>query len=339
MILVNKNHFLILIVVLIYILIYLFRYNQAKNLDIKNGEENGIEFFSIFRKQLDNKIFQLLPSPQSQLLSGILLGEKKDLPGDFKIALRDSSTLHIVVVSGQNLAMLAGLFLSLSGIIHRKIAIYISVCAIIFYTLLTGAQIPVIRAAVMSVLAFLAVLLGRQSYGVWVLLISGGILLLISPLWVEELSFQLSFLASFGVITIAPIILKLLKHLPRFIANDLAITLGAQLMVIPIIAQNFHQVSLVAVFTNILIGWTVPLIMIIGGIMLLFSIVFLPIAQLLAEIANILLIYFVYVVKFFGSLDFAWEYIGEKSLIFWVGYYLVLVGILTAVNKKIDVRD
>lgn len=329
-----KQQVLILFFILSYLLLYLFRFNQVKDFNQVSLSNKEIKLFSEIRKELDHKIANLLPSPQSQLLSGILLGEKKDLPGNFKVALRDTSTLHIVVVSGQNLTMLAALFLSLSGIFHRKTAILLSLCAIIGYTLLTGAQIPVIRAATMSTLSFLAMAVGRQRDGVWVLFISGCLLLLLNPLWISELSFQLSFLASFGVIVISPVILKLFKHLPLFIASDLAITIGAQLIVIPIIAQNFHQISVVGVITNILIGWTVPLIMILGGIILLFSIIFMPIAQILAEVVNILLTYFVYIVQFFGSLDVAWEYIGEKSWIFWVGYYLLLSGIIWGLNKK-----
>ena len=133
----------------------------------QGGWDINLDLFPGIRQSLDQRIEKLLPSPQAELLSGILLGNKKNLPAELKLALRDSSTLHIVVVSGQNLTLLAGLFLKLSGLLKRKTAILISFAAIIFYTMLTGAQIPEVRAAIMATLAFSAEGFWRQKRGVW----------------------------------------------------------------------------------------------------------------------------------------------------------------------------
>lgn len=306
---------------------------------VQGGWEIQTSYFENFRQDLNNTTARLLPSPQAQLLSGILLGQKSELPGDFKVALRDTSTLHIVVVSGQNLTMLAGMFLLLSPIITRRAAVILSFCAIFLYTLLTGAEIPVLRAAVMASISFLAIFLGRQKDGFWVLIVSGGLMLLVNPIWIKELSFQLSFLATFGVVVVAPILQGLLKKLPNFISQDLSVTIAAQILVTPIIAQSFHQFSIVSVITNLLIGWTVPIIMILGAISLFFTYIFEPIAQLVALFTNAFLIYFVYIVKFFGSLPFAWEYVGEKSWMFWFGYYFVIAGVLLLLKNKFKIQS
>lgn len=298
-----------------------------------------MDLFPQMRQTMDQKISHFLPSPQKELLSGIILGNKKDLPYDLKLALRDTSTLHIVVVSGQNLTMLAGVLLGLSGLIKMRNAIFLSIGAILFYTVLTGGEIPVIRAAIMAILSFTAQIFGREKEAVWVLIITAGLMLLVNPAWIFDLSFQLSFLATLGVIVVAPILQKLTWNLPDFIRLDLAVTVGAQLMVMPIIIQNFHQLSLVSVFANLLVGWTLPFIMILGTIMILVSFVSTILASILAFLSSIPLTYFIYVVKFFASLPFAWEYVGEQVWVVWVGYYLVLGGILIAVSKRLDVRD
>lgn len=308
----------IILAVILYLLIFFVRYQQG-------GWEVNLDLFPKFRQNLDQKISQILPSPQAELLSGILLGNKKDLPAGLKLALRDTSTLHIVVVSGQNLTLVAGLFLSIAGLVKRKIAIIFSFAAIIFYTLLTGAQIPVLRAAIMALLGFSAELFGRQKSGVWVLTATAGTMLLVNPLWINDLSFQLSYLATFGVIVLAPNLEKALNFLPPFIKQDLTITIGAQLMIMPVIIQNFHQLSLIGLFTNLLVGWTMPFIMILGALMIFAGSVF-------AMAANVFLTYFIYVVQFFASLPFAWEYVGEQIWIVWVGYYLVLAGIMLSLT-------
>ena len=102
----------IILAILLYILIYLLRWQQG-------GWDLKFDLFPQIRNGFDQKISQILPSPQAELLSGILLGQNKNLPGRLKLALRDTSTLHIVVASGQNLSMVAGFFLALSGFIKK----------------------------------------------------------------------------------------------------------------------------------------------------------------------------------------------------------------------------
>lgn len=312
------NKLPLILAILLYILIYLVRWQQDEwNVDL--------DLFADIRHSLDVQINTLIPSPQAELLSGIVLGNKKDLPPDLKLALRDTSTLHIVVVSGQNLSLLGGLILSFSGLISRRIAIIAAFLGIFFYTILTGAEIPVLRAAIMVSLTLLAQAYGRQKDAVWVLILSAGLMLLVNPRWILDLSFQLSFLATAGVIIVAPVLLNLLK-LPKLlmlISQDLAVTTGAQLMVMPIIIQSFHQLSLVGIITNLFIGWTVPFIMILGSTMLLF-----PLFPPLAIISQALLTYFIYIVQFFSSFSFAWIYIGEQMWMVWLGYYLILASVM-----------
>jgi competence protein ComEC len=322
---------LIIFIVLVYGLIYYIRAQQG-------GWEPNLDLFSAQRELLDSKIQSYLPSPQAELLSGILLGEKKELPPQFRLALRDTSTVHIVVVSGQNLTLLAGLFMCLVGLIKRRTAILISILAIIFYTLLTGGQVPVLRACLMAMLTFLSQILGREKEGIWALIITGALMLLVNPAWITSISFQLSFLATLGVIAVSPQISKLLTSLPEIIKVDLAVTISANLMVMPVIVQNFHQLSLVGVITNMLILWTIPIIMILGAILLVFSYILQPLALVVAFLVNGLLTYFVYIVEFFASTPFAWIYIGELDWLFWIGYYALLGGALMGINRKFQAQ-
>lgn len=315
-----------ILALILFVLLYWVRLQQG-------GWDIEIDLLKNLRINLDKRIQGLIPSPHSQLLSGILLGEKKSLPYELSLALRDTSTLHIVVVSGQNLSLVGGFFLAISGLIKRKTAILVAFLSIIFYTLLTGAQVPVLRAAIMVSLTLLAQTFGRQRDGVWVLIITAGLMLLVNPKWLLDLSFQLSFMATLGVVMVAPILLRYLKHLP-LIGQDLAVTTGAQVMVIPIIAQNFHQLSLVGIVTNLFLAWTIPIIMILGGVMLILSFIWAGFAWIAGPLVSILLTYFIYIVQFFASLPFAWEYVGEKVWIVWVGYYLVVGGILIGINKN-----
>lgn len=315
----------VILSIVLYLLIFLVRWQQG-------GWDLRIDLFPHIRQNLDLRIAQMLPSPQAELLSGILLGQSKALPGKLKLALRDTSTLHIVVASGQNLSMVAGFFLSFSGLIGRKKATFLGFLASVFYTLMSGMQLPILRAAIMFSFASLASFFGRERDGWWVLLITAALMLLVNPSWITNLSFQLSFLATFGVIVVSPILLKIFNKIP-IISQDLAVTLAAQLMVTPIIAQNFHQISIVSLITNVLILWTISFIMILGTLMILLGSVF-------TLLTNAFLAYFIYIVQFFANLPFAWQYLGEQIWIVWIGYYMLLAGIMLLLNnvKATDFR-
>lgn len=317
----------VILTLVLYLLIFFIRFQQG-------GWDINIDVLNTQRQFLDQKISEFLPSPQAELLSGIILGQNKQLPGQFRLDLRDTSTLHIVVASGQNLSILAGFFLLLSGLIKTRGVVVLSSIAVISYVLLVGAQVPVLRAAVMIGMGFLAHIIGREKDSIWILIVTGALMLLVNPFWLFDLSFQLSFLATIGVIVVAPIFLKYLSKLPNFLKQDLAVSFGAQLMVFPIIAQNFHQLSLVALPANLLVLWTVPIIMILGVGFLILSLIFPFAGWIIAFVLNVALTYFVYIVQFFGKLSFAWEYVGEQVWVVWVGYYCLLAGIVVAMNKN-----
>lgn len=320
------KHLPIILSILLYLLIYLVRLQQG-------GWEPKLDLFPQIRKDLDKKISQILPTPQAELLSGIVLGNKKDLPISLKLALRDTSTLHIVVVSGQNLSILAGMIMNLAGLIKRRFAIILNSIVMLLFVILTGGQIPVLRAALMVGISYIAQIYGRENDGFWALLIVGLLMLLINPLWIKDLSFQLSFLATFGVVVLSPAISNMFKNLPPFLKENVIVTLSAQIMVTPVIIQNFHQLSLVSIPTNLLVLWIVPYIMGGGLILLIVSLLSNFLTRLVALLLEILLTYFIYIVKFFSSLPFAWQYAGEQIWIVWVGYYMLVAAIVLSLKN------
>ncbi len=318
----------LILAILLYVLLYFLRLHQGP-WEIKT------DVFSSQLQFLDHRISQFLPSPQAELLSGILLGQNKNLPGQLKLALRDTSTLHIVVASGQNLSIVAGFFLYLSGLIKRRNAVVLGLLAAAGYTLLTGLQVPILRAALMFSASSAAVLLGRGKDSWWILIVTAGLMLLINPTWITNLSFQLSFLATLGVIVVSPILLKWLANIP-ILSGDLAVTLAAQIMVTPVIAANFHQLSLVSLITNVLVLWVISFIMIGGSAMLLVGLIWQTGGQILALGVNAMLTYFIYIVQFFAHLPFAWEYVGEFSWLVWAGYYAIVASVLIFLTAQFD---
>ena len=324
---ISFNYLPIFLAIILYLLIFWVRWNQG-------GWDLKLDLFPSLRTNLDKQIALYLPSPQAELLSGILLGENKNLPVGLKLGLRDTSTLHIVVASGQNLSIVAGFLFFLVGFIKRKLAIILSLVAVIFYCLLTGMQVPILRAAIMVIIGFWGQLAGRERQTPWILGVTVALMLLINPTWLTSISFQLSVLSTAGVVIMSQILLDKLKFLPELIKQDLAVSFSAQVLVFPVIAQNFHQLSLVALPANLLVLWTITPVMILGTIFLIFSYIIPPLAWLLGLILNAFLSYFVYIIQFFGHLPWTWAYIGEASILVWVGYYLIVVAGLISLKKN-----
>lgn len=295
--------------------------------------ENITIYFEPIQQFLSNQADSLLSEPQAGLLMGMVLGVKSSLPSDFKKALRRTSTIHMVVVSGQNLTLLSGFVLSFASLFGRRKTVFISLGLILFYSILTGLQVPVIRAAIMVFLASLAQLFNREDKSSFILLFTACLMLIYNPNWLLSISFQLSFLATFGVVVVAPEILKQLNLLPNLIKQDLAVSLAAQALTWPIIAANFHQASIIGLFANSLVLWTVPIIMITGLAALCLSVLNLFLGQLFALIPGVFLTYFVYIVEFLNTLPFASVYVGKISTLVWVGYYILLLGIFLYIKN------
>lgn len=280
----------------------------------------------------------ILPQPQAGLLSGIVLGSKQVLPDDFRQALINTSTIHIVVASGQNLTILSGLIISLASVIGRKKAVLASIGTNLFYSLLTGFQIPIMRAAFMNIFALSGQLFGREISAFYTLLASALIMLIYEPLWLFSASFQLSFLATFAVMEYAPAIEHKFKWLPDILKQDLIVSGCAFLFTLPVIFESFHRVSVTGIIVNALVLWTTAIIMASGGVVALVSLISLDVAAALALLPGVFLTYLIYVVNFFNSLAPSVE-VKSLGFLFWLGYYLLLIGFYAWAKRSVGMRE
>lgn len=210
------------------------------------------------KKRLSASIERFLSSPESSLLSAIMLGETEGLSNDLKNKLNISGTRHITAISGMNVIILANMLIGLGLIfgLWRGQAFYFAVAAIIFYIIMVGAPPSAVRAGIMGGIVLLAEKAGRLSQATRLLIIAATLMLAFNPLLLEfDIGFQLSFLATFGIAKLYHFFRGKLSWVPQFfeMRNTTAMTIPAILSTAPIVVYNFGQFSLVAFFTNILI--------------------------------------------------------------------------------------
>ena len=146
-------------------------------------------------------ISQLLLEPHAGLLSGILFGVKQTLDPELKNALIATGTLHIVALSGMNITILTTLVIqSFLLVFPRRIAIISAFIVVIGFILFVGPSPSVIRAGIMGGLTLVGVFFGKPVFALWSWGIAVVLMLIVTPMWITDLSFQLSVLASLGMI-------------------------------------------------------------------------------------------------------------------------------------------
>jgi len=261
---------------------------------------------NIFSQQTN----KLLPEPQASLLNGILWGEQKMMPKDFYEALRRTATLHVIALSGMNITILVNLLSKITFFLGRKKSCLLSLGLIIIFILFVGAPPSVVRAGIMGGLSLLAVYFGRRDWALLSLILAAVVMLLFNFSWLWEISFQLSFLATLGIIILSGqaktrkgkgIIAEIIYQG----REDLRTTLAAQIFTLPVILYNFKQLSLIAPLTNVAVLWIVQPIMVLGFILSLLAVISLPLSQPIAWIIWVPLTYFIEVVKLTARLPFA----------------------------------
>ena len=238
--------------------------------------------------------------------------------------------MHVIAASGMNVTLVGGfVFYMFSYFLKRQRAIFLSVLIILFYAFLAGLQASIIRASVMAIIAFSAESLGKQKYSQYALFLTGFIMLIIWPQFLEDIGFQLSFMATLGILII-PSYISLGKN--SFL-GDLLTTVSAQIATFPIIVSNFGIYSLWSVIVNVLVLWTVPILMVLGGISAIISFVYPPLGAVILYLCIPLLAYFEKIVTFFSGLggefliqNFPWQ--------FSVSYYLFLLSLVIFFTQK-----
>lgn len=265
---------------------------------------------------------QLLPEPHAGLLSGILFGTKENLPPNLYQDLLTTGTLHIVALSGMNISILTVLISnSLLWYVSRKISSLLTIVLIIGFILFVGPSPSVIRAGIMASLTLIAIILGRQSWSLFFLFAAGLGMLSFRPSLMLDVSFQLSFLATLGLILFGSTIqdkntfdykrryhspfASLIIHITALLQQQLRITLAAQVFTLPVILFTFHRVSIVSPLSNVLIGWSIAPLMVAGALTGMLAIISRPLATPFSWITWLFLEFIIRVIEVTAAIPFA----------------------------------
>ncbi len=272
-----------------------------------------------FKARAQAVIAQILPEPYAALLTGILLGVETGIPRDLYEQFNTTGSSHIIVISGFNISIIAGLLMSVgTKAFGKRRAIWVAIGVVALYTLLVGADPAVTRAAIMGGLYVLALYFGRQAEVRTSLIFSAVLMTALNPLTLWDVGFQLSFAATAGLVLLTAPLERLaerwltvlvgpqrVRRAMGLLSEALLVTLAAQIATGPLIVYHFGRFSLVSLLTNLLILPVQPLVMLTGGLAMLAGLIWPPAGQLLGWPAWLPLAWTVGVVQWTSAMPLA----------------------------------
>ena len=288
----------------------------------------------LMKNKITSSLQKIIPEPKSSLLISLMFGAKNNLTSVLEEQIRKCGLSHVIVASGLHLSIIAKALSGFLDVLYMSSSVnfILSSLFILSFAFMAGLTPSIIRAAIMAFLLILSRFSFRLYNSFNALLLAAMIMIWFNPLilfW--DLGFQLSFLATAGIIFLYP----LWKESPfwqqdwfnkkgHIIKETVLSTFSALTFVIPWVIFKMQVVSLVSPITNLLILPFVPLIMAGGAMVALSSLLFYPFGLFLGTLLNLILAYFLKVVSLFSSLP--WSQIYIPSILHWliIPYYIFL---------------
>lgn len=287
-----------------------------------------------FRSSLAEIFKKYLSPKEAALMIALVLGQQDYIPNTLRQLFVETGTAHILAVSGFNVGVVAfvAFFILKLFFLPRKVQYVFSILVVIFYAVVTGGQAPVVRSAIMAVIFLLSFLIDHEADVLNSLALAAMILLIVNPLNLFDVGFQLSFLSVFFIVRMYPVILKIIQatfqiehnFLIDHLAQSLAVSLAAFIGVSGLIVYYFGIVTPISIVANLVI---VPLssINIVLGLCLLMIHNVSPIfAQAFAMCIHLCLNVTVVFAYLLSQLPLAFFYIEKMPKVWIYGYYFML---------------
>lgn len=269
--------------------------------------DHAYGFLADIKPSFTNALGTALPEPESSLAAGMLLGGKQGLGKELTNAFTVVGLVHIVVLSGYNIAVVAEAVRRVFAKLPKRIGLALAAMTILLFVLIAGAGSASIRAGIMAAIAVLAQATGRTYDALRSLGVAVVVMLVINPLLLAfDPGFQLSILATLGLILGTPLIEDRIRYVrPVFLRDIVATTIAAQLFVLPLLLFQTGNVSIYALPANVLVLPVVPIAMAVSFAASVVSFIAPMLAPLAGIPAYVLLGYIVWIADTFSALPFA----------------------------------
>ncbi len=286
----------------------IFFANESKCV-ISDDSLGFLSYFDKSREWILGAINKFINEPESSLLAGLLLGVRGSLGDDLTNIFIVTGLIHIVVLSGYNITIVAEFVRRIFSVFRYRVSIILAILIIIGFVFLAGAHTSSVRAGLMASIILFGKLLKRESDMIPILALVACIMLLFNPtLVLYDVSFQLSFIATLGLLLYSPILDKFLQKIPNTafqFREIISVTLSVQLFLLPFLAYQIGQVSIIGLLANIIILPLIPITMLLGFMVIVIGVIFPFLGYILSPIAYIPLKFIIETATFLSKPNFA----------------------------------
>ncbi|MDO8600154.1 MAG: ComEC/Rec2 family competence protein [bacterium] len=308
---------------------YLVRFPEVEK--VGEGGANPIyQKLFLLKSKFSENLGRFLPEPHASFMAGLILGERKSMPQELLDQFAETGTTHIIALSGYNISIVADSFLKFLAWFSLPFSwsFVLATFGIVAFTILTGASASIVRAAIMGILVLVARKEGRLYHVRNALVFAGAVMIFQNPKILRfDVAFQLSFLATLGLIYVSPIIdgyMERMKYraydffrVPRdergflrkqkksFVREIFTATISAQVLVLPLLVYNFGRISIISPLSNLAVLIMIPATMLFGFLTAVSGFIFSPLAFVFSWVSWALLQYELSAIKFFANIPLA----------------------------------
>jgi len=276
---------------------------------LSKGGGNFIkEKLFVAKKSFLGEVKKTIPEPEVSLLGGLLVGVKQSLGQELQDDFRKVGLIHIVVLSGYNVTIIAEFIMGIFAIFPRMVGMSLSALSIVLFAIMVGGSATIVRASIMALLVILARATGRVNDITRALFLAGFVMVLHNPqIVVFDPSFQLSFTATLGLIFLSPKLNKFFKFIPTkfYLREAASATISTQIFVLPLLLYMMGELSVVAVLVNLLVLMFIPVTMLFGFLAGMIGLISTWLSLPFSYLTYFLLSYELKVVELFADLPFA----------------------------------
>ena len=290
------------------------------------------------QKKIKAIIKEKLPSETGDLLLAILLGDKKDLSEQIQINFKNSNLSHMLAVSGAHVSyIIVGLtYITQNLIMGKRKGRVFCIFFLIIFMAITNFTPSVTRACIMAILTLVSKILYKKADIYTNISISALIILLYNPYSLLDLGFQLSFGGTIGIVIFMRFIKKKQEEpkLLNYIKQMALVSICANIIIIPIIMNNFNTVSLTFLVSNILASPILAIIVIVGFSIIIISIISHSLSNILVFWLNPILNLLIKISSFCSKLPFAKILVVTPYIFNIIFYYTIILYLVNYNNLK-----
>ena len=323
----------------------IFLRGSLKNIKVENGNDDPVlHIIGNIRKYIKNTLFSNMEYDEAATVAAITIGDRSYFSDEFYSNIKKAGVSHVMVVSGMHLSVIVGLtaFFIKKHFYNKYLRALVMFATVLFMAAVCGFTKSILRAGFCSLFVAASILSERDNTAENSLGGAAALLFIISPFTIFSVSFQLSFLSTLGIVSVAMPCLdfikerKLLKTGAAYaFASAIFVTLSATLFTLPVSIYTFGYISNVSVFTNLLIDAVAGIALQISAVGLLAGLCFPHISRLLFIAAELAADYINRIINLFGSLPFATSEMGTGE--FYASLLLVaaVIAALLAFKKHL----